>query len=139
MGKGTIGKRTGKALEALGMNVSYYTRNDDLESKISNVDIIVDCLSSNPTTNNFYNSEFFTKTKAGAVFLSISLNDTKDISAILEALTVGKISHYITDNASSLIFDTKDKEYTRLLNNPNITITPHIAAYSDNTLANRFV
>ena len=134
IGKGTIGTRAGKVLEALGMDVSYYTRTDDLEMKIKNVDIIVDCLSHNPTTTKFYNNDFFAKAKDGVVFLSISLNETKDTQAVIDGLSSGKIGHYITDNASALIFNVDDENYRRLLDNAKITITPHVAAYSDNTL-----
>lgn len=134
IGKGTIGTRAGKALETLGMEVSYYTRNDDLEAKIKDVDVIIDCLSHNPSTTNFYNKKFFEQTKDGVVFLSISLNETKDIQAIIDGLAKGKIGHYISDNASALVFNAEDKNYKALLDNPKITITPHIAAYSDNTL-----
>lgn len=134
IGKGTIGTRAGKALESLGMNISYYTRNDDLAAKLKDIDIIVDCLSHNPSTEKFYNGDFFTKTKDGVVFLSISLNETKDIQAILDGLASGKIGHYICDNASARVFNVDDEEYKNLLYNPKITITPHVAAYSDNTL-----
>ena len=122
------------ALEALGMNVAYYTRNDDLETKIKNVDVIVDCLSHNPSTEKFYNADFFAKAKDRVIFLSISLNETKDIDAILDVLASGKIGHYICDNASARVFNVDDEDYKKLLNNPKITITPHVAAYSDNTL-----
>ena len=134
IGKGTIGTRAGNAMEALGMNVSYYTRNDNLKEKIKDVEVIVDCLSHNPSTTNFYDKKFFEQTKEGVVFLSISLNETKNIQAILESLANGKIGHYITDNASALVFNTDDTNYKTLLDNPKITITPHVAAYSDNTL-----
>jgi phosphoglycerate dehydrogenase-like enzyme len=134
VGKGRIGTRTGKALEALGMNVTYYGRDDNLVEKIKDADFIVDCLSLNPTSRNFYNAEFFAKAKDGVVFMAISPNGTQDFDAILAALESGRVEHFITDNASSLIFNVEDKTYKRLLGHPKITVTPHVAAYSDNTL-----
>ncbi len=134
MGKGTIGSRAGKALEAPGMKVSYYARNDDLAEKVRDVDFIVDCLSLNPSTQNFYNEAFFQKVTDGAVFLTIGQNGTQDFDAILNALESGKIKHFITDNAKALIFDVNDDAYRRLLDYPNTIATPHVAAYSDNTL-----
>jgi phosphoglycerate dehydrogenase-like enzyme len=134
MGKGAIGSRVGSALEALGMRVDYYTRKDNLIDKIQDADFIVDCLSLNPSTIKFYDDEFFAKTKDGAVFLSIGHNKTQDIEAIIRNLETGKIQHFITDNASALIFDVNDETYRALLGNPSITITPHVAAYSDNTM-----
>lgn len=134
MGKGAIGARTGNVLAALGMAVDYYTRHDDLAGKIKGADFIVDCLSLNPSTIQFYNDDFFAKAKDGVVFLSISSNQTQDLGAIQKHLKTGKIKHFITDNASALIFDADDKIYTALKGNPNITITPHVAAYSDNTM-----
>jgi glycerate dehydrogenase len=133
IGKGNIGQRSGKALEALGMRVTYYTRHDDLTEKIKDADYIVDCLSSNPTTQHFYGDDFFQKTKDGVVFLSISPNETQDIDSIERHLTTGKITHFITDNASSLLYDTSDAAYKRFAANPRVTVTPHMASYADNT------
>ncbi len=134
IGKGGIGIRAGKAIEALGMQVNYFGRGDNIEEKVNNADFIIDCLSLNPTSQHFYNEDFFTKTKDGVVFMAISPNGTQDHDAILAGLECGKIEQFITDNATSLIFNVKDETYTRLHDHPKITITPHIAAYSDNTL-----
>lgn len=134
VGKGRIGTRAGKALEALGMNVTYYGRDDDLAEKIKDADYIVDCLSLNPSSQNFYNADFFAKAKDGVVFIAIGPNGTQDFDAILAGLDSGKIEHFITDNATSLIFNVEDETYKELLSHPKITITPHVAAYSDNTL-----
>ena len=134
IGKGRIGTRAGKALEALGMQVKYYERGDDAAEKVKDADYIVDCLSLNPTSQNFYNAEFFAKAKDGVVFMAISPNGTQDLDSILVALESGKIGHFITDNAASLIFNIADETYKKLINHPKITITPHVAAYSDNTL-----
>lgn len=133
LGKGFIGSRTGKVLEALGMKVTYYTRNDDLAACLKDADFIVDCLSLNPSTVGFYNAEFFEKVKDGAVFVTISSNKLKDHEVILNSLESGKLKHLITDNASGLIFDAGDADYRALLNNPKVTVTPHVAAYTDNT------
>lgn len=134
IGKGRIGARAGKALEALGMRVTYYGRGNGLAAAIKDTDYIVDCLSLNPTSQNFYNADFYAKTKGGVVFMAISPNGTQDFDAILAALDSGKVEHFITDNAASLIFNVEDETYKKLLNHPKITITPHVAAYSDNTL-----
>lgn len=133
LGKGFIGSRTGKVLEALGMKVTYYTRDDDLAACLKDADFIVDCLSLNPSTVGFYNAEFFEKAKDGAVFVTVSSNKLKDSGSILKLLETGKLKHLITDNASGLIFDANDADYKALLDNPKVTITPHVAAYTDNT------
>jgi phosphoglycerate dehydrogenase-like enzyme len=132
IGKGNIGSRVGGVLEALGMKVNFYTRND-LDPKIKDADFIVDCLSLNQSTGSFYNNEFFAQAKDGVVFMSISPNETQDLDAIERLLASGKIKHFITDNASAQLYDIADETYKRLTANPNITITPHMAAYADNT------
>lgn len=134
IGKGRIGTRAGNALEALGMRVTYYGRGDDVAEKIKDADFIVDCLSLNSTTQNFYNSDFFSKAKNNVIFMAISPNGTQDFDAILAGLESGTVEHFITDNATSLIFNVEDETYKKLLGHPKITITPHVAAYSDNTL-----
>lgn len=133
LGKGAIGSCVGPMLEGLGMNVRYYTRHDDLASKLRDADFIVDCLNLNDSTANFYNEAFFAKAKDGAVFVTVSSNRTKDLDAILKLLQSGKLGHFITDNASAKLFDVTDPDYRALRNNPNVTITPHVAAYTDNT------
>lgn len=134
IGKGKIGTRAGNALEALGMHVEYYTRGDDIEEKIKKADFVVDCLSLNPSSENFYNEEFLNRVKRGAVLVAISPNGTQDFEAIKNALESGQLQHFITDNAASLIFDVNDADYKALLEFPKTIVTPHIAAYSDNTL-----
>jgi glycerate dehydrogenase len=135
VGRGTIGSRCGKALEALGMSVDYYTRNDVLAEKISGKDFIVDCLSLNPSTKEFYNAGFFELCRDGVVFVAISPNGTQNLTDIYAALESGKIDCFITDNAAALIFNVKDEMYGKLKQHPKIIVTPHVAAYSDNTLA----
>jgi len=132
-GAGYIGARTGKMLEAFGMNVSYFKRGDDLASNVKDAGFIVDCLSLNPSTERFYDDRFFSMLKDGTVFVTVSSNKTKDMDALLKHLENGKLAHYITDNAQAMLFDTDDESYKALLDNPKVTITPHIAAYTDNT------
>lgn len=133
VGKGHVGSRVGHLLEAFDMTVKYYQRGDDLASKIKNADFIVDCLSLNPSTVNFYNEDFFKKTKDGVVFVTVTSKKMVDMSVVLRRLKSGKIKHFITDNAQALLFDVNDPDYKALLDNPNVTVTPHVSAYSDNT------
>ncbi|HSX05280.1 MAG TPA: NAD(P)-dependent oxidoreductase [Candidatus Saccharimonadales bacterium] len=133
VGKGHIGSRTGSILEAFGVQVQYHQRGDDLTSKIKDADFIVDCLSLNPSTINFYNEQFFAQAKHGVVFVTVTSNKMMDLRLVLRHLQSGKIKHLITDNAHTVLFDTQDVDYQTLLSNPNVTITPHVSAYSDNT------
>jgi len=132
-GAGYIGARTGKMLEAFGMNVRYFKRDDNMESSIKDADFVVDCLSLNSSTEAFYDDGFFSKLKDATVFVTVSSNKTKDMDALLKHLENGKLAHYITDNAQAMLFDTEEESYKALLDNPKVTITPHIAAYTDNT------
>jgi phosphoglycerate dehydrogenase-like enzyme len=133
VGKGHIGSRVGCILEALGMEVKHFMRGDELAVKVKDADFIVDCLSLNPSTVNFYNKQFFDKTKNGVVFVTVTSNKMIDVPLILQYLESGKIRHFISDNAQGSLFDVADSDYRALLDNPNVTITPHVAAYSDVT------
>jgi phosphoglycerate dehydrogenase-like enzyme len=133
VGKGHIGSRVGSILEALGMKVAYYTRGDDLASAVKDADFIVDCLSLNSSTINFYNEQFFDQTKDGVVFVTVTSKKMIDMPILLKRLKSGRVKHFITDNAQALLFDVADADYCALLDNPNVTITPHVSAYSDNT------
>jgi phosphoglycerate dehydrogenase-like enzyme len=133
MGQGYIGSRVGEILDVLGMKVDYYVRGDSLDAKVKDADYIIDCLSLNQSTISFYSKTFFNTVKNGAVLISVSSSKTKDMKALLDSLENGKIAHYITDNAQATLFDTDDAEYQALKANPHVTVTPHIAAYSENT------
>jgi phosphoglycerate dehydrogenase-like enzyme len=55
LGYGNVSKQTAKLAEAYGMNATFFKRGDDLKGSVKNADIVIDTLSSNPTTEKILN------------------------------------------------------------------------------------
>lgn len=133
LGKGNVGKRVGTICEALEMNVTYFTRGDNLLNTVKNADVIVDALSSNPSTKGLLNKEFFASVKKGAVFISVTVDTIVDIDAMLSALDHGQLSFVAHDVMNAKPGDTTDVLYEKLRNHPRVNATPHISAFNDVT------
>ncbi len=134
IGKGNIGIEVGGKLLSLGAEVEFCTRNDDIFEKTRNQDFVIDCVSENSSTEKMFNKVFFDNLNKNSVFLSVSRAETKNYDDLFMALTKDEFSHYITDNASSLNYDVNDILYKKLLNTDSVSVTPHIAAYTETTI-----
>lgn len=133
LGKGNVGSRVGKACEALDMKVTYFERGDSLLDKVKDADVVVDALSSNPSTENLLNTEFFGGIKKGAYFISVTGESIVDIDAMLKALDSGRLRAAAHDSGGIQMGDTKDAFYQRLLAHPKVYVTPHISYNTDVT------
>ncbi len=133
LGKGNIGKRVGTICEALEMNVTYFIRGDNLSKVVKNADIIVDVLSTNPSSKGLLNKDFFKSVKRGAVFISVTVDTIVDIDAMLSALNNGQLAFVAHDVMNAKPADTSDVLYEKLRQHPEVYTTPHIAGFSDVT------
>ncbi|MFA6325279.1 MAG: NAD(P)-dependent oxidoreductase [Candidatus Paceibacterota bacterium] len=131
LGYGNVGKQTAKLAEAYGMNVSFFKKGDDLHKSVKNADIVVDTLSSNPTTYKILNKDFFNSMKDGSSFISVTRSENLDEDALIEALNTGKLNKACLDCGGALVGDTEDSYYQKLLTHPKILVTPHIAYSSE--------
>lgn len=127
LGKGNVGSRVGKICEALEMNVSYFKRGDDLLKSVKNADVIVDTLSSNPTTKGLLDEKFFLSLKKGSYFLTVTGTEIYDTEAIIKALDQDILAGAAMDAGSIKVGNTNDPYYQKLLKHPKILATPHIA------------
>lgn len=133
LGKGNVGKRVGAVCEAFEMNVTYFTRGDDLVRTVTNADIIIDVLSTNPSTKGLLGKDFFRSLKKGAVFISVTVEAIVDFEAMLAALDQGRLSFVAHDVANAKPGDSTDPLYEKLRQHPKVFTTPHIAGFSDVT------
>jgi phosphoglycerate dehydrogenase-like enzyme len=127
LGYGNVAKQTAKLSEAYGMNITFFKKNDNLYQSVKNADIVVDALSSNPTTYKILNKEFFNSMKDGSSFISVTRSENLDEDALIEALNSNKLHHACLDCAGVLVGDTEDPYYQKLLAHHKIFVTPHIA------------
>jgi len=133
LGKGNIGSRVGKICKAFDMDVFYFKRGADLIESVKNSDIVVDCLSHNPTTRNILNKESFNSLKQGSFFITVTGKEIYDSGALVEALDKGIIEKAGIDAGGVQVGDVRDPYYKKLLNHPKIFVTSHIAYNTDVT------
>ncbi len=127
LGAGNIGTRVAAVCQALGMQVSFFRRGDDLTTATAGQDIIVNCLSSNPSTAGLLSQNFFSRLKPGAYFITVAIEDTLDTEAMLAALESGQLAGVATDCASVQVGNAYDPFFLRLAHHPKVLATPHIA------------
>jgi phosphoglycerate dehydrogenase-like enzyme len=127
LGQGHIGKLVGKLASAFGMNVRFFKRGDDLAGSVKGADVVVDTLSSNPSTQKLLNKRFFESLKQGSRFVTVTRSEVVDEDAMLEALDSGKLAGVATDCSGILVGNTEDPYYQKLISHPKVYATPHIA------------
>ena len=108
LGKGHVGSRVGELCQAIDMTVNYFDKGDNLKESITDADIIVNTLSSNPTTENLLNKNFFSSLKKGTFFITATSSKIYDVDAMLEALDKGILAGAADDSASIQVGDTDD-------------------------------
>ena len=131
LGKGNIGQLVGKVFEDLGAKITYFDKGENLLEITKNADIVIDTLSTNPSTIGLLNEKFFASLKKGVFFVSITTTEIYDNKAMLEALDNGTLAGVATDCASASIRNTKDEYYQQISKHPKIFATPHIAWSTD--------
>lgn len=133
LGAGNIGMRVGKLCEALDMQVIFFKRGDNLLKSVKSADIIVNCLSYSPATENLLDSSFFNSLKNGSYYLSIANDKINDIEALFESLNNGILAGLALDVGDIQAGCYNDPLYQKLIAHPKILATPHIAYNTDVT------
>jgi len=131
LGNGNIGNCVGEVASALGMNVTYFQRGDDLLRKIAGADVVVDALSSKPETQGLLNKDFFNALKGDVYFVTVSAGEVLDVDAMFEALDNGKLR--LAAHDSFMAGDTSNELYQSILRHPKVYATPHIGYNTDVT------
>lgn len=133
LGKGNVGKRVGAICEALEMKVTYFCRGSELIKSVKDADIVVDVLSSNPSSRGLLNKDFFDSLQTGAIFISVTVDNIVDIDAMLSALDEGRLSYVAHDVMNAPPGESTYPLYEKLRRHPRVYATPHIAYLSDVT------
>jgi len=131
LGQGNVGKRVGELAQAFGMKVNYFKRGDDLHASVQTADVVVDVLSSNPTTQKLLDTMFFEAMKQGSYFVTVTRSEIVDEHAMLSALDDGRLAGVASDCGGILVGDADDPYYQKLLHHPKVFVTPHISYNSE--------
>lgn len=133
LGAGNIGKKFGEVCRVLGMEVTFFRKGEDLLKSAASADLIANCLSYNPTTENLLDSTFFDSLKKGSYYLSITSDKIHDIDALIGSLNKGILSGAALDFGDIKVGNYSDHLYQKLIKHPKILATPHIAYNTDVT------
>jgi phosphoglycerate dehydrogenase-like enzyme len=127
IGAGDIGSQLGKVLETLRANVRYVTRDDDLMTAVAGCQLIVNSLSSTPSSAQLLDRDFFRGLEPGSYFLTYVRPHTFDVKALMEALDDGTLAAAAIDCDPQTPFDTSNAYYRTLIAHEKVLATPHVA------------
>jgi phosphoglycerate dehydrogenase-like enzyme len=127
IGAGDIGSRLGKVLEALHAEVRYATRGDDLMTAAKGCQLIVNSLSSTPSSAQLLDRDFFRALEPGSYFITYVRPHTFDVEALLTALDDGILAGAAIDCDPQTPFDTANAYYRTLAAHEKVLATPHVA------------
>lgn len=136
IGRGNIGTRVGELCQAFDAKVNYFIRGDDLISKVSDADIVINSLNCNSSTKNLLDKKFFMSLKSGSYFISYVRYYTYDVDGLMKAIDNNIIAGAAIDCDPEQVFDTSNAFYQKVLKNPKILVTPHVAFSSKFASAN---
>ena len=133
IGLGAIGVLVANAARKLNMNVIGYdpylsidaawnlssnvNKASSIEEIVSQSDYITLHIPLNENTKNIFNKNLLSKVKKGARLLNYARGELVETDAVIEALSNGSLSYYVSD------FPTKE-----LIDIENVILTPHLGA-----------
>ncbi len=139
-GYGRIARRIAAPLEALGAHIiahdPYLQPGPDfpplleLETVLSRADIISLHLPLTEETRGIIGSDALARMKADAILINTSRGPLVDLDAVATALKTGQLGAAGLD-----VFDVEPLDASRVEGVPNLIVTPHMAYYSEEALA----
>ncbi len=146
VGLGAIGLETAKKAKSFGMKVYAMKRNpsqspkdthyseyvdrllskEDFTSILSQIDVVVDALPQTPETEGFFDSNFFSEIKSGAIFVNIGRGRTVSEPDMISALKSGKLGGACLDVFEQEPLPTDSP----LWDMSNVVVSPHIAGWT---------
>jgi len=141
VGTGAVGCSLAKMVSGLGMTILGFDPVDNpdfiaaggryvpLDRILESSDFLSLHLPLNEQTFHFVDGKMFARMKKGAILINTSRGKVVDESALMEALSSGKLG-----GASLDVFEQEPPTRKELLLMENTVLTPHIAAYTEETL-----
>ena len=140
VGYGRIARRIAAPLAALGARIiahdPYLEPGPDLppllglEEVLAEADIVSLHLPLTDETRGFINAERIAGMKPGAILVNTSRGPLVDLGSLTDALVDGRLS-----GAGLDVFDIEPLDAGRIEGIPNLIVTPHMAYYSEEALA----
>ncbi len=136
VGHGSIGSQIGALCDAFGMQVTFFERGDDLAASSKSVDLVINALNCNSSSENLLNETFFMNLKKGCYYISFVRPYTYDLAGLIKSIDAGVVAGAAIDCDPEKSGDTTNEFYQKALNNSKILVTPHIAFATKQAAAN---
>jgi len=144
VGRGAIGNRVARTLEALDMEVTALGRGDvaALDAALSTADVLVLAVPSTAATKGLLDQRRLALLPEGAVLVNVARGDVVDEDALYEALLSGRLGAAGLDVWWRYPADAAAREDTRPSRRPfheleNVVLSPHRAGHGAGTEAER--
>lgn len=145
LGYGRIGQQVSMLMHAFGTNLLAFDRSPtapekvraselsgtrlvDLETVVSQADIVVLCLPGTPETKGLFNSSRLKCMKPGSFLVNVGRGALVDLDALTTALETGHLSGAALD-----VFAMEPPGALRLFEMRNVLCTPHLGAQTKET------
>ncbi|MEI8143030.1 MAG: NAD(P)-dependent oxidoreductase [Candidatus Berkelbacteria bacterium] len=127
VGRGSIGSQIGVLCESFGMKVIFFERGDDLAKSSDGVDLVVNALNCNTSSQNLLNEEFFMNLKKGCFYITFARPYTYGLDGLIKSIEADIIAGAAIDCDPESFGDTTNEFYQKALSNEKILVTPHVA------------
>lgn len=144
VGTGRIGRHVAKIAHGFGMQIlatdqcrnlelehDYNVHYTTLPELLAQSDIVSLHIPATPDTNHVLNADTIATMKHGAVIVNTARGSLIDSQALLNALNSGQIAYALLD---TIEHEQNFNETKSLLSHPNVTATPHIGFYADDSV-----
>ena len=124
VGRGRIGSEVARRAEAFGMRVVHHRRSDGLplDELLGGADVVSLHVPLTPETDGLISRERLALLRDGAALVNTARGAMVDEDALVDELVSGRIS------AGLDVFAEEPRVPERLLDLPNVVLTPHIAS-----------
>jgi glyoxylate reductase len=131
VGMGRIGSEVARRAEVLGMRVVHHRRSDGLplDELLRSAEVVSLHVPLTPETHGFISRERLALLQDGALLVNTARGAIVDEEALVDELVSGRIS------AGLDVFAEEPRVPERLLDLPNVVLTPHIASATVETRA----
>ena len=136
VGKGSIGTGIGEVCKSLKMDVDYFTREDNLQEKSANADLIVNALNCNSSSKNLLDESFFMSLKEGSYYVSFARQYTYDLQGMIKSLDADVLAGAGIDCDPEAPYSVDNEFYQTCRAHKKILVTPHVAFATKEASAN---
>ncbi|MEI6499174.1 MAG: NAD(P)-dependent oxidoreductase [bacterium] len=127
VGHGSIGSQIGVLCESFGMLVTFFDRGDDLAKSSNDVDLVINALNCNTSSQNLLDESFFMNLKKGCYYITFARPYTYDLDGLIKSIETDIAAGAAIDCDPESFGDTTNEFYQKALSNEKILVTPHIA------------